>query len=242
MHFLSLSNSISEMDLLQPGASAKPICVYFEAQTLQVRLQYYRSNIRYSVIAGTTTSRPFCLLSVTQPWKLRWDAWILFLTLWNCFYMPFALAFLNDEAGLCLTVSEMVIEAYLVDVAVSVRTSYVDVGTGEEVTETCRIVRYYLGSWDFAVDLISAVPYGLLPLLVAQRTKLKYMSLLKILKLLKIGKMFTFLRVEAKKKLVLRLGQLLFIFAVYLHLIYSLPVVCTDQRFPGIYTPGFVCR
>ena len=160
----------------------------------------------------------------------------MLLTVWNCFYVPYAAAFLGLEAGVYLTIVQVSIEiTYLADIAISVRTSYVDEMTGEEIVDTQQILANYFWSGKLVADLLAALPYKLITLLVGGKERFMGVAFLKILKLFSVGKIFTFLRVEAKKKLVLRLGQLLFIFAVYLHLIACLWFVLINNA--KVYIP-----
>ena len=208
------------MELTQRRVHPSLITVKQAHNVLLLRPQRRESSVPNSVIPASNPSQPCLLLRLGHPFKLRWEVFVLLLTVWNCFYVPFAAAFLGLEAGVYLTIVQVSIEiAYLADIAISGRTSYVDEMTGEEIVDTQQILANYFWSGKLVADLLAALPYELITLLVGGKERFMGVAFLKILKLFSVGKIFTFLRVEAKKKLVLRLGQLLFIFAVYLHLI-----------------------
>ena len=60
-----------------------------------------------------------CFLSVTSPHRLRWDLFIMALAVWNCFYVPFALAFLTARDSTVLLVVNVLIDlAYICDIGV----------------------------------------------------------------------------------------------------------------------------
>jgi len=78
---------------------------------------------------------------------------------------------------------------------------------------------------DLAVNLISAVPYELIFRHIGYGDRLKGLNLLKMLKVLRIGKFITFLRLKAQAKLTLRLLQFFF----------TLIVICTLSLACGFY-------
>jgi len=215
----------------------------------------YKSSIRYTFISGPTPTRPQFLLSVTQSLKLRWDVFIMLLAVWNCFYVPFVVAFMSVEANVALVVTSALVDlAYFVDIAVCMRTTYVDLGTGEEVTDSLKIIKNYFKSGKLAVDVISAIPFDVIYLFSSQHEGLQLIALTKVVRLLRLSKIFIFLRAKSHVKLRIKLSQLLFVFAIYLHVTACLWFMLIDysdayvppalyvDRHPDLYHDGEVLR
>lgn len=191
--------------------------------------QRFKSDVRYTVIAGEIRALPLCLLSVTHSLKRKWDAFIIVLAVWNCFYVPFAVAFLSKGENLALMLTAVVIDlAYFVDIIVYMRTTYIDLLTGEEVFDWQKILKNYYQSGKLAVDIISAIPFDILYLFTATHEELQLITLTKIVRLLRVSKILLFMRAKTHIKLTIKLAQLLFLFVVYLHLIACLWFMLID--------------
>lgn len=215
----------------------------------------YKSSIRYTFISGTTSTRPRLLLSVTESLKLRWDVFIMLLAIWNCFYVPYVVAFTSMEESIALLVTSVLIDlAYFVDIVVYMRTTYVDLVTGEEVTDSVKIIKNYFKSGKLAVDVISAIPFDAIYLFNPRYEELQLIALTKVVRLLRLSKIFIFLRAKSRVKLRIKLLQLLFLFAAYLHLTaclwfmlinsskaYIPPALYVDH-YPNLYHNGEVLR
>lgn len=239
------------MDLSPVSAHINPATEKPEERHLLVFPQRYASSIRYSDIAKPRSPKPVWLLSVGQSEKLVWDALVLLLAIWSCFYVPYVTAFGGNERGLGWTAVEVGIEVvYFVDIGMGFRTSFVDVGTGEEVTNAREIAWQYIRSGSFAIDLVSILPYEFFSRQLGKEDQLKVLNLLKVLKVLRIRAKFAFLRVKAQIKLALRLVLLLFMLAAYLHIqaclwfllirtaqAYIPPALYVDH-YPDLYEPS----
>jgi hypothetical protein len=51
---------------------------------------------------------------------------------------------------------------YLLDVLISFRTTYMDLLTGMDVTDSYKIAKRYVGSGEFFVDFLSSIPWDTL--------------------------------------------------------------------------------
>ena len=203
----------------QDPESATSIARREERPSIIVPAHRFKSEVRYTIITGDALPLPRLMLSVTHSLKLRWDAFIMLLAVWNCFYVPFAVAFLSKGESVALIITAVVIDmAYIADVVVSMRTTYIDLITGEEVTNSLRILKNYMGSGKLAVDILSAIPFDIVYLLHSNNEGLQLITLTKIVRLLRLSKILVFLRAKTHIKLTIKLAQLLFLFIIYLHL------------------------
>ena len=203
----------------------------------------FTSDVRYTVITGDVRTSPRCLLSVTHPLKLRWDWFIMLLAVWNCFYVPYSVAFLPDTDNIALIATSIFVDiAYFADVGIYLRTSYLDLITGEEVTHWYSILTNYFSSGKLAVDVISAIPFDIIYLFYTQHEGLQLITLTKVIRLLRLSKILVFMRATSYTKLTIKLLQLLFIFVVYLHITACLwfMLIDTSQVFipPALYIDG----
>ena len=163
---------------------------------------------------------PFFLISATSPRRLRWDFFIMVLAVWNCFYVPFAMAFMGTEdTALLLPLNVLIDLMYICDVVVSARTAYIDLYTGEEVRDWRCILKHYFSSGKLVVDAISAVPFGVITWVTEESQGFQLLTLMKIARLLRLSKIIMFMRTKEQIKLKLKLTQIFFLFFTYLHVV-----------------------
>ena len=157
-----------------------------------------------------------CLISVTSSARMRWDLFILLLTVINSFTVPFEIAFLGDEIDtIRLVINLVVTGAYIVDILVQCRSTYLN-ESGAEITNAKIIAAQYFYSGKLVMDVLAAIPYEFLDLI--NNTHIRLFSLLKMLRLLRLSKIIRFMRTNDKTKLKMELVQLIMIFLLFLHL------------------------
>lgn len=151
------------------------------------------------------------LLSLGSRWKISWDVLIIIAIFASSLVIPYRLVSGEKQAGLLYW---LVTFLFIVDVAVNFHTEVKD---GLVIlTDRREIARYYLSSW-FWVDLISALP--LIPLFGwVWGPQVSVLALVRLLKLVKVPKLFRALRefVELPPAL-LRLFVLFFWFSLIAH-------------------------
>ena len=94
----------------------------------------------------------------------------MLLAVVNCFLIPFEVAFTpNAEAIPSLIVLNIAIDlAFLADIVINFRTTYVSNKNGEQIIETRRIFRNYcMGR--FWLDLVATIPFEWINLLFTQQ-------------------------------------------------------------------------
>ena len=180
-----------------------------------------------------------CLISALNPARMRWDLFILALAVWSCFYVPFSVAFLSEMSILPLKVLDLFIDAaYIADVFVFARSSYIDLTTGEEVTDSSRILLNYATSGKLIVDVVSAVPFDVITWLTNDYKEMQLVTISKIIRLfrlMRLSKILMFAQTKASVKLSLKLCQLMFLFITYLHTQACLWYLITQG--PAVYIP-----
>ena len=95
------------------------------------------------------------LISSTNPWRKKWDYAIIIAAMISVAFIPVRTA-LNQEFG---GTTYFVIDIfsyimYCADIFISLRTTYID-SFGEEIKDNRLIIRRYLQSPTFWIDLLS---------------------------------------------------------------------------------------
>ncbi len=70
--------------------------------------------------------RPSCLCKLQDKKKVWWDLLIMFLATWNCFSIPFDVAFANDfDTPVFMEITNSMIDfLFIADVVVAFRSTY----------------------------------------------------------------------------------------------------------------------
>ena len=100
------------------------------------------------------------MMSQTDPRLTNWELYVIILALYNCFFIPFELAFQPEElAGMQFTILNSVIDLmFAIDIFISFRTSFYDPITGDEIKSTDVIGKKYIKG-RFSIDFLSTVPF-----------------------------------------------------------------------------------
>ena len=171
------------------------------------------------LISSKPKAVPRCLISVLSPARMWWDSLVLCLAVWNCFYVPFSIAFMKGEEPVPFYVANLFIDAaYLADIVVYLRSTYIDLQTGEEVSDIRRITKKYVWSSRFLVDVLSGVPFDVISNTTGKYPEIQLIGIVKVLRLLRLRRLLMFMQAKARVKLSLKLCHLLFLFITYLHL------------------------
>lgn len=154
--------------------------------------------------------------------KTYWDLLIIILAIYNCFQIPFQIAF--DPAFLDtqpVNIFNSVIDfLFLMDIVVAFRTTYFDIHSGEEVFESKKTAIVYLKS-RFFIDFISTIPVDTISEYIfnTKNKNLALFSTLKLVRVSRVSRMITRLNVARETKHVLKLMQLVFYLIMYLHIL-----------------------
>lgn len=95
------------------------------------------------VDAGLNDEIDTKLIRMTRPFRTRWDLFTMLLAIYNCFTVPFFVAFRPPESTALQVVNTLIDFIFLIDVGLNFFTTYVD-RNGDEILELKKIVRNYL--------------------------------------------------------------------------------------------------
>jgi hypothetical protein len=116
-----------------------------------------------------------CIIRHDAIFKAAWDWFILILVIYTAIEIPYSAAFLLPEEirtrrsphdrfaallnGSPLAVCNLCVDLlFVVDIPINFRSTYINEGTDELVTQPRRIALHYFRSW-FLIDLLSAIPF-----------------------------------------------------------------------------------
>ncbi|CAF3323629.1 unnamed protein product, partial [Rotaria socialis] len=124
--------------------------------------------------------------------KTVWDWAILLLTFYTSLLVPYHAAFKSkslDDVPL-LVIDSIVDVIFFIDIILNFHTTYVHTKSGEVISDPKRIRKTYLKSW-FVIDLLACLPYDVFN--AFQEAEERYGSIfsaLKVLRLLRLGRVF----------------------------------------------------
>lgn len=163
---------------------------------------------------------PRCIVSMSNEWRLRWDMFVIVLALYNCFGLPFEVAFTPDAENSALKLGfDFVVDLmFMIDIAIVFRTSYIKVETGETVNDPRVIAKEYLMDGRFAIDLVASIPVDLVLLLVkSDNSFIQLIKLLKLVRIMRLSKIILAMRIKDRTKIILRICKLILYIIIYLH-------------------------
>jgi len=166
------------------------------------------------------SSRSHCfLISITSPARMRWDILIMLLAIWNCFYVPFVSAFATFDKDITLRTVDLTIDClYVLDIVVNLRTTFLDESSGYEVHNVQRITWRYVCSMRFYCDVLASLPVELVNWAASDSSnRLQMLTLLKMIRLLRLSKIIMFMRTRNHIKLRMKLLHLLLVLLIFLH-------------------------
>ena len=154
------------------------------------------------VILEKRTLSERLLISYKNPWRGRWDYFIIVLAILNCFLVPLEIAV---ELEYTKTVGYIVSSAFFdimffVDIIVSFNTTIDE--NNEEICDRRVIAKHYLRG-SFTVDFLSAFPVDLFVALFLgglSAKQLKLFSLLKLMRMLRLSRIVRALKIQRDLK------------------------------------------
>eukprot|EP00931_Biecheleriopsis_adriatica_P104497 TRINITY_DN79168_c0_g1_i1.p1 TRINITY_DN79168_c0_g1~~TRINITY_DN79168_c0_g1_i1.p1 ORF type:complete len:674 (+),score=112.11 TRINITY_DN79168_c0_g1_i1:32-2023(+) len=140
---------------------------------------------------------PWLMLRYDSMLRMMWELFIASLLLYLAVLMPFNLAFYDDmDQRPFLAVGTAVDTAFLLDILVNFRTTYVN-RDGTEVIGSKAVAMHYIKTW-FVLDLCSSIPLenmsaGLVPSFEGLKI-IKGTKIFKVLKMLRALKLVGFIQ------------------------------------------------
>jgi hypothetical protein len=153
--------------------------------------------------------------------KLRWDVIIMLLAIFNCFIIPFDVAFEPPffNTWIFKILNSIIDFIFFLDLIVNFRTTFIHYKTGNEIIEPIEISKSYLKG-RFWVDLLATIPFDTFAeIIIGSKSTsiLSIFSLLKLVRVLRLNRIISIMKVANEVKLSLKLGKLVFFLTMYVH-------------------------
>jgi len=165
------------------------------------------------------------LFRPSSAFKIKWDIIVIILSIWNSIEIPFEFAFPESfEGATTINAIDKVIDALFVfDILVNFRTMYVDPKTDLMIEDPKKISKNYIQG-RFWIDLVASIPFEVFAVFLenddgtaGNETTLKIFGMLKLVRLMRLGRMVSFMKTNKSFKLSIILVQLLFILILVIH-------------------------
>lgn len=146
----------------------------------------------------------------------------MFLATVNSFQVPYNVAFDDSsKQNFFMDLFNGLIDVmFMVDIFINFRSSYYNDATGEEITDCKSISISYLKG-KFWIDLVASLPLDFLSYGFQELDKnsqiLDFIGLLKLVRVLRLSRLITYLNLKNELKMSLKLGKLIFFLVLYLH-------------------------
>ena len=99
-----------------------------------------------------------CLIDPNNKWKMRFDLYIMFIMIFIAIFVPWRLAFADEDSTAWLVINLTVDFSFLIDMILTFFTAYFDEKQMRLVTNKCTIAKKYVFSW-FFFDVLSIFPF-----------------------------------------------------------------------------------
>ena len=191
-------------------------------------LGYSESQITKSEISNADQfveiKKRKCLFRTHGQNKIKWDLFIMLLATINCFQVPYNVAFADsDDSNIYLDIFNGFIDVFFIlDVIVNFRTSFIKEATGEEILDQ-KLIAYNYIKGRFWIDFIASIPVDILGYFLIQDSgnswTLELASLLKLVRILRLSRLITYLNLKNDLRMSLKLIKLIFYLILYIHIL-----------------------
>lgn len=160
---------------------------------------------------------PFLIFSNKSSFKFYWDLLITILIFVNSLLNPLEIAFQQQNNSFFRVVNLVVIVFYLIDIFLSMRTTYFD-RDNDEILAGTLLFKQYIQSRGFFVDLISAIPLNEIIELSVEGSEIevnyiKFINLLKFIRLLRLSRIFFYFQ-DDSYKIIFQIARISIVFVI----------------------------
>jgi hypothetical protein len=137
-----------------------------------------------------------CVIFSTNKYKVIWDVFVIVMLLFVCVFIPFTIAFHEEEHPEWKTTFLVCDGFFLIDMFLCFFTSITNTDNGLEITDKKKIAKEYLTGW-FWIDWISIFPFDAISKLIlgdGEGASGNGLVMIRGFKMGKIGKMIRLMR------------------------------------------------
>jgi CRP-like cAMP-binding protein len=161
------------------------------------------------------------MIRQSDPWRVRWDLFVMLCAVYNCFIVPYEIAFMDGAVHIDLLVVAVLVDVvFTFDIFFNFRTTFIDHVTGDEVTDPHKISHHYIKSGHLLLDILATLPFDLFVGAAGfHHSGLKLTTLLKLIHILRLSKIINNIRLSESKKIAIRIAQIVLSVVMYVHCI-----------------------
>lgn len=149
---------------------------------------------------------------------MTWDLIIIVLAIYNAILVPYEFAYTVDTNIFLIIFDRIVDVAFIVDIAINFRTAYINKWTGKIITDGRVIAAKYVIYGRFWIDFVASLPLEVLETLFSTPGgSLKFFTMLKLVRILRLGRMISYLKSNQGLKFSLKIFQLIFFILISIH-------------------------
>jgi len=162
---------------------------------------------------------------------MNWDLLMIVLALYNCVTIPLTVAFPKIALSIIsLNIIERIVDAhFIIDIILMFRTTYVNSKTNIMISDPKKIAENYVYSYRFPFDILASVPIELLLSVEAEfqenpddvsaedSNTLQLFGILKLIRIFRIGRIVTYMQLNANLKSGFKIFWLCFSLFIMVH-------------------------
>jgi len=145
---------------------------------------------------------------------------VIGLAIYNTALVPVEVSFNPDVfTSNYFFYADRVIDCFFcIDIAINFRYAYIHKRTGEEIWDWKKIAMNYVKG-RLIIDILAAFPFDLIgEFFSLNHAALKFFGLLKLIWILRLSRIITYLKVQDDVEMSLRYGKIVFFLSIYIHL------------------------
>ena len=178
-------------------------------------LYEYLQEYRQDVVVDTEG-----IIRINDHRKIYFEIFVIILAIYNCYGIPFEICFkpkIMDSSGF-LILNSIIDVIFGIDIIVQFKTTYYDSMSGDEIFDKEMIKWNYLQG-RFFIDILATVPLENIGMIFTEEksTILPLFSLLKLIRVTRLGRIIEKMNVKKHIKLMMKLAQLIFFLIMYIH-------------------------
>lgn len=159
------------------------------------------------------------IIKFNHPYKIRWDLFVILLSLYNTFLVPIEVSFNPDFTNINYFFwADRIIDMFFaLDIIINFRYAYIHKRTGDEIWDWRLIAFNYLKG-RLIIDVLAAAPFDLLgEVFNLNHSALKFFGLLKLIRILRVSRIITYLNFKDDVEITLRYVKIIFFLIIYIH-------------------------
>lgn len=180
--------------------------------------------VQSSVIEETKRKCFIPIMEHDEPFRVKWDLLVMILSIVNGVTVPLDISFKPQFFGdpWFLGINYVIDVLFVVDVVLNFRTTYKETNTGEEVFDPRKIACNYMTSFQFYLDVISALSLDNFIAIFEHESdslsaNFKVFQLFKFFRLLRLSKFIDTLNSSQDIKLSMKLFKMCVFLLLYIH-------------------------